>query len=148
SPIRLDAPRDDVRTILTVEALGKSAGRRTESAVLQDERSQGEEDVAEAFLRLEEPVTKLLQVSDGARHVLRRSTLRELDPEGGVGEGLGDAVMQIASEPVPLLLRDLHDTESLGGEVGGELYVLESDPGRGRQGHRVSLVAGAKRSIR
>src|SRR4029077_7006414 len=107
----------DARPILTVGALGQRASGGSEATVLEHERPQRGEDVAEPLLRLEEPPAELLQVGHRCRNVLLRPALRELDAESRVGERLRDAVVEIAREAMAFLLRDLDHTESLGREV-------------------------------
>ncbi len=91
-------------------------------------------------MRVDEPLAQRPELAHRAVDVLLRALRRDLDADRGVREHLRHAVVQVAREPLALLLGDLDHAQPLGRELFRQLHVLQRDPRRSGERLRVLLV--------
>src|SRR5688500_7482990 len=141
APRRLHVARLHARAVRAIRPLGERAHSGTEAALLQDHRPQREEDVPYLALRGEQSLAHGAELLERPRRVGPPAALRDLEPHRGVRQRLGNAVVELAREPVARLLRHLHDAQPLAYELLVQLQVLERDARRAGEREPEALVA-------
>ena len=129
-----------MRAVDAVDAFRERLDRGRETAVLERERTQRKQDVAQSLLLVHEACAQIDEIDERAVDIRLGAARDELDADRGVRERLCHAVVELAREAVTLLLDDLDDAQALGGELLRELHVFERHAGRPRERLDETLV--------